>query len=82
VRAAVRAELVPLRAALERLEVERRRDPVSIPEAARRLGVTVRSVNRWIRDGSLKVVPIGGLRYVVLPSGEEAVGPRVRGPGR
>ena len=65
--ALIRRALEPLRAEVQRLQADRSRDPVPIPDAARRLGVTVRSVNRWIRDGKLKTVPMGGLRFVLLP---------------
>jgi excisionase family DNA binding protein len=66
---AIARAVEPLRVEIERLRSERSRDPVPIPEAARRLGVSVRSVNRWIRSGDLKVVQIGGLRRVLLPDG-------------
>jgi excisionase family DNA binding protein len=69
--ATIRRAMEPLREEIRRLQGEQGRTPVPIPEAARRLGVTVRSVNRWIKDGQLKAVPIGGLRYVVLPDGTE-----------
>lgn len=59
--------LDPLRVQLEQLRKERSGDPVPIPEAARRLGVTVRTVERWLKAGELRAVPIGGRRYVVLP---------------
>jgi len=59
--------LAPLRLELERLRADRSSDPVSIPEAARRLGVTARTVQRWIKAGELKALQIGGTRRVVLP---------------
>ena len=48
-----------------RREVERLR--ASASEAAARLGVTLRSVQRWLRDGRLEAVPAGGVRMVRWP---------------
>lgn len=66
-RAEIARAIEPLRVQLERLQADRSSDPISIPEAARRLGVTVRSINRWIRAGELKTVQVGGVRRVMLP---------------
>jgi predicted DNA-binding protein (UPF0251 family) len=69
VRAAVRQELEPLRLEMERL---RGGDPhvvVPFPEAARRLGVDVRTVQRRAKDGRLEVVDVAGERMARLPAG-------------
>jgi excisionase family DNA binding protein len=62
--------LEPLRLEIERLRAERTSDPVPVPEAARRLGVSTRSVQRWIKANELQSVHIGGRQYVVLPGSE------------
>lgn len=41
---------------------------VPYPEAARRLGVSLRSVQRRARDGTLPVERIGGIPHVRLPA--------------
>lgn len=67
--AAIRRAIEPLRLEVERLRSERSHGPIRIAEAARRLGVTPRSIQRWIKDGRLEAVRVGGLRCVVLPYG-------------
>jgi hypothetical protein len=63
----VRPELDALRAELERLRAGRE-PAVTIPEAARRLGKTVRHVQRCLRDGRLEEAPpVGGVRMVRWP---------------
>lgn len=71
VRDAIRAEVAPLRLELERLRGDRA-TLVTLPEAARRLGVTLRAVQRWAKDGRLEVVQVGGVRMVRLPEGAAA----------
>ncbi len=59
--------VAPLRAELERLRAGAD-GVVTIPEAARRLGVTVRAVQRWLKDGRLQAAPpAGSVRMVVWP---------------
>lgn len=68
VREAIRKELEPLRLELEKLRGDRA-TLVPLPEAARRLGVTLRAVQRWVKDGRLEVIQVGGARMVRLPDG-------------
>jgi excisionase family DNA binding protein len=68
IRIIVHEAVAPLRLELERLHSQRE-TLVSLPEAARRLGVTLRAVQRWAKDGRLDIVPVGGLRMVRLPDG-------------
>jgi excisionase family DNA binding protein len=56
IRAIVRAEV---RAALEDLEARRELDPLPIPEAARKLGVSVSTLRRRISAGEVPVVRLG-----------------------
>jgi excisionase family DNA binding protein len=67
--AIVRREVEPLRLELARLSGNQGGDLLTLPDAARRLGVTSRTVQRWAKEGSLEVVRIGGSRRVRLPSG-------------
>lgn len=63
----VEERIAPLRAELERLRAFADTGPITIPEASRRLGVSVRCVQRWLRDGRLEAVPVGGVRLVRWP---------------
>jgi excisionase family DNA binding protein len=70
--AEVLAELRRLRAELERLHARRPGgELLTLPEAARRLKKSLRTVERWAKNGQLQVVPIGGARYVRLPGDGE-----------
>ena len=60
-------ELRQLRAAVERLQVRNDGELVALPEAARRLGRSLRTVERWVKAGELQVVTIGAARFVRLP---------------
>jgi len=78
IRQVVRKELAPLRLELERLRAGRAEPAVTIPEAARRLGKTVRHVQRCLRDGRLEAAsPVAGVRMVRWPSSPPGRG---RGP--
>ncbi len=59
--------VAPLRAEVERLRAAASDGMVTQDEAARRLGVTRRAVQRWLRDGRLEVVAAGGVRMVRWP---------------
>lgn len=66
IRAAVRAEVEPLRAQIDRLRGEVASlvsalppSLVTVPEAARRLGLSTATVRRRIKDRSLPVVRVG-----------------------
>lgn len=60
----LRPELSAMRAELERLRAAND-STVTIPEAARRLGRTVRHVQRCLRDGRLEEAPsVAGVRMV------------------
>ena len=41
---------------------------VPLPEAARRLRTSLRTVQRRVKDGSLEVEPVGGIPHVRLPA--------------
>lgn len=62
---AVERAVAPLRQELERLRAANDTQ-VTIPEAASRLGVTVRAVQRWVKDGRLELAP-GPVRMVRWP---------------
>jgi predicted DNA-binding protein (UPF0251 family) len=64
--AAVERAVAPLRQELERLRAGAE-GQIPIPEAARRLGVTTRAVQRWLKDGRLELVLAGGVRMVRWP---------------
>ena len=66
VRQAVRQEVEPLRRELLAIRQERDAEGVSPAEAAKRLGLSVRTVNRRIRDGLLPSIRVGGARRVLL----------------
>ena len=48
------------------------RQPVTYEEAAQRLGVSVRTVQRRVRGGQLATVSDNGRQYVVLPLSSES----------
>jgi excisionase family DNA binding protein len=56
IRAIVREEM---RAALREAEARRERHPLAVPEAARELGVSTRTLRRHIAAGEIPVVRIG-----------------------
>lgn len=62
----VRRAVEPLRVEVERLRGAGE-PQVTIPEAARRLDVTTRAVQRWLKDGRLELVLAGGVRMVRWP---------------
>ncbi len=66
VRAAVREAVAPLEAELAKMRAEHSAEGVTEHEAARRLGVSVRTVQRRVMDGSLQAVKVGGARRVLL----------------
>jgi excisionase family DNA binding protein len=68
----VRREVEPLRLELEKIRGVGGGELLPMPEAARRLGVSPRTVQRWVKSGSLEVVRIGGSRRVRLPGGSMA----------
>jgi hypothetical protein len=68
VREVVRAEVAPLRLELERLRAVNGPALVTLPEAARRLGITLRAVQQRAKDGRLEVAMVGGVRMARLPA--------------
>jgi excisionase family DNA binding protein len=64
--AVVRRELEPVLRELAQLRRAAQDEAVTPAEAARRLGLSRRTVERRIRDGSLPSVRIGGARRVPL----------------
>lgn len=72
VAAAVARELAPLRAELERIRAGGDGSVlVPLPEAARRLGVKLRTVQQRAKDGRLEVERVAGERMVRLPAALE-----------
>lgn len=65
VRALVREEVAPLRRELERLRAGAETQ-ITQHEAARRLNVTKRAVERFLKDGRLELAP-GPVRMVRWP---------------
>lgn len=65
---AVRRAVEPLRSEIERLRGGSGVVLVSLPEAARRLGVDLRTVQRRAKDGRLEVEIVGGERMARLPA--------------
>jgi excisionase family DNA binding protein len=65
-RALLEQALDPLRAELARLRAQVEAQGVSIPEAAKRLGICERTVKRRIKDGTLPSTRVGGARRVLL----------------
>lgn len=66
--ATVRRAVEPLRVELERLRGGNGTVLVSLPEAARLLGVDIRTVQRRARDGRLETEMVGGERIARLPA--------------
>jgi excisionase family DNA binding protein len=64
--ALIRRELEPLARQLAELRRHAEDEAVTVQEAARRLRVTRRTIERRIRDGSLPSVKVGGSRRVPL----------------
>ena len=64
----VRRALAPVRAELERIRSGDGYVLVPLQEAARRLGVDVRTIQRRAKDGRLEVVLVGGERMARLPA--------------
>lgn len=58
--------LEPLRLEIERLRGVAGPELVTTAEAARRLGVTARAVQRWAKDGRVETEFVGGVRLVRL----------------
>lgn len=71
VREAVRSEVAPLRLELERLRGGQGDVLVPFAEAARRLGLSLRSIQQRVKDGRLSVEVVGGERMCRLPAGLE-----------
>lgn len=59
-------ELVEIRAELARLREDREAEAVTPAEAARRLGLSLRTVQRMVKAGELASVKVGGARRVRL----------------
>lgn len=59
----------PIRAELAQLRGQQGGELLTLPDAAVRLKRSLRTVERWAKAGQLQVVPIGGSRYVRLPTG-------------
>ena len=55
--------------------------PIGPGEAARRLGVSSRTIQRWLRDGRLPAARVGS-RLKVMPSAVERMRDAPAGPGR
>jgi excisionase family DNA binding protein len=64
--ARIRAAVEPLRAEVERLRAGAP-GPISQDDAAQRLGVSRRAVQRWLADGRLELVRVAGVRMVRWP---------------
>jgi excisionase family DNA binding protein len=67
--ALVRRATEPLRVELERIRGDRGGELVSLAEAARRLGRDIRTIQRWVKNGTMPVELVGGARLVRLPHG-------------
>jgi mannosyltransferase OCH1-like enzyme len=63
----VEARVAPLRLELERMRAAAAPGPVPLEEAARRLGVTTREIQRRLKDGRLTPAFVGGSRMVAWP---------------
>jgi len=70
VRKVVREEVAPLRRQLEELRDEKRppETAVTVKEAARRMSVSSRTIQRMLRSGELQSVPVGRARRVLVAS--------------
>ncbi|MBN1441670.1 MAG: helix-turn-helix domain-containing protein [Planctomycetes bacterium] len=66
IRTAVRQELQPLRQELAKLRGEDEPAGVTMSEAARRLGVSIATIQRRVIDGTLPSKKIGRVRRVLL----------------
>ncbi len=65
---AARRAVEPLRQELEKLRAEQHAEAIPVTEAARRLGVSTRTIQRMIRRGELPSVRVGGARRVQIQS--------------
>lgn len=70
-REVVREAVEPLRLELERIRSGDACVLVPYAETARRLGISLRSVQRRVKDGRIEVVEVGGERMCRLPAGLE-----------
>lgn len=66
VREAVRQELEPIRRQIEAVWAVQEESPLTIAEAARRMGVCRRTIERRLRDGTMRSVEIKGTRRVLM----------------
>ena len=66
VEAAVRRAMAPVERELARVRAALEAEGVPVEEAARRLGLSKRVVERKVRSGELPSVKVGGARRVVL----------------
>ena len=66
VEAAVRRAVAPHEAEIAKLRGESDADGVTIPEAARRLSLSQRTVERRVRDGTLPSIKVGRARRVKM----------------
>jgi DNA-directed RNA polymerase specialized sigma24 family protein len=57
VRAAVQEAVAPLAVEIQKLRAEKESEGVSLEEAGRRLGMSLSTVRRRVKDGTLPVVP-------------------------
>ncbi len=65
---AVRRAVEPLRQEVEKLRAEQHAEAIPVAEAARRLGVSTRTIQRMIRRGEVPSVRVGGARRVQVQS--------------
>jgi excisionase family DNA binding protein len=65
--AMIEERLAPLRLELARLRSGATPGPVTVDEAATRLGITPRDVRRRLKDGRLTAEFVGGVRMVRWP---------------
>jgi excisionase family DNA binding protein len=70
VRKVVREEVAPLRRQLEELRDQKRppETAVNVKEAARRMSVSPRTIQRMLRSGELQSIPVGRARRVLVAS--------------
>lgn len=62
----VRRAVEPLREEIQRLRAANE-PQITIAQAAERLSVSTRCVQRWLKDGRLELVMAGGIRMVRWP---------------